>query len=176
MELPSVDFSRRLIDDLESGALFSRLFQSNSTYGQVVGGWAFAAKASKLRKWRAVEDVVCNYYRLNALKNSAQWGSSRQPLMDAISLLMEPISAQAWAFFSAAAGSHAPLFHDAFNVHLTWACVELEAPLDIPEPFFSRLLMPVYIAGHIPCGLTGKDCAVDLAYVKSLTCADLVVA
>jgi hypothetical protein len=141
-----------------------------------VKNWTQAVKASKFRKWCSAELVVINYYKLVVAKNSPQLGLNDRAHFDAIFAEMEPLSARAWEFFQANAGEHAPLFHSEFNMHVCWACIEIAFPAEFPTPFFSRLLIPVYAAGHVPCGLVGKDAVVDLAYAQNLTASDLVIA
>lgn len=120
--------------------------------------------------------AVINQYRLFVLKDAQEWGPTYQSLVDEVNKMMDQVSRRAWDLLARSAGDDAPAFHDDFNIHLRWACVEAEAYLHITNPFFLRLFLPVYEAGHIPCGIGGKDAAVDYDQACDLQATDLIVA
>jgi len=164
-----------LLRTISAETLFQCLFQTYPDCYSQARTWTHAAKVSNSRKWQALQVAVINQYRLVTFGDSSRLGKSCQPLVDAVNVRIEPIARLAWAFFSAKAGVHAAHFHTEFIVHLRWACVELECIEHLQVTFFSRLLIPFYQSGHIPCGIGRRDAEIDYAHSFTISKNDLII-
>jgi hypothetical protein len=146
--------TQALLDQLKSTPLLSRIGQSHRLPHRQVGSWHEALELCDSEKWSALQLMTKN--RNAGEVNRLNW--DRCQSWNAVCAALRPEIAKIVDGFCERLGNtHKPTTDLKASVSWDILGVLLEREFDdVTTPaFYIPVLLPIYQAGHLPCGWTG---------------------
>jgi hypothetical protein len=148
------DESRKLVEEIRELPLFSRLGEPCTLGLPQVGSWSEALRSCATLKWGNVSLMANN--RSAGRMQELDWHRAEtwNPTCEIVRPQVDAIADEAVGRV-AATRRVTDAFRNCLSCNLAAMVLELEFADVLPPVFHYPRLLPIYRAGHFPCGWTG---------------------
>jgi len=144
----------QLLAELKSADLFGRIGQPSSLPHSPVASWDEALKLCQSESWEDLKLMLNNRRagKVNQIDwdRFQQWNPTCTSLRPEITQVTEGVAERLGRTLKITEGFHNSVFWDLLSMLLEREFEDIVAPL-----FSLPVLLPIYRAGHFPCGWTG---------------------